>query len=424
MDAVSGVSNKRINLVWIEPFSKVLKFIYSFFHKLSMSNLNFLKTFFVSFILIFSSFSIGISLKSDSAEAGFWGCTLGLGENYQWGSCSSSSDCSDFVAKGNICYYDLCGCKPFTLDPPMKLCEYDYAEGVSCGECQSAVCRPNGWTNCYNLPDGTTCSGNRVCQEGNCIKRTPCGKLSQSQCTQRSDCAYCSSDNNCYTASEYSEKCLQGKCTDDDPTNDVYKRGVCASSVTGEVRMDYCEDTEYIRQCRCRSDGYIVMDRQICPEECAEGLGICTGGERLRCNSNSECPSDKPYCGSFDTSLTCSQVNPRCYSTKEGMCWTYDLTNCPNNAGSGGCYNPTASYRLYACSGACGNGGTVGPQLCYKLGQGECQSRSDCEWCSSGECFERETPSQCPTDYCTDATPGCSLDLYMVFKGKMGGGCS
>ena len=242
-------------------------------------------------------------------------------------------------AQTQTCSYisDFC----LTVDgcPRSKVYCIDNSIYMTSYTCTAFVCRE-----CTNI-FLKNCASNEVCKNGVCIPQIqkPCSDFNNNpnKCNSyyfnnNYPCSYCFSTNNCYTKQEYSSKCVT---TPPPPT----------------------------------------PPPPTPPPSCSKQLGDS-------CTKSSECCSGRCYGTGTSKAYTC-----------KGSCPSGEIVYAPD---AQACCKTTDYNGVVCVPSEGGNGEPPKPKRCYQIkSSGECQSRSDCEWCVTGICTERpRTGTNCPTD--------------------------
>lgn len=240
------------------------------------------------------------------------------------------------------------------------------------------------------------------CEGGECKPKTPCDQFKNSgECTQK-NCQWC--NNACV---DPTFKC--GTCFDSDSGKNKDVRGYCTDA-SGK-HYDSCPQTGGVREWYCPSPNgaceTVDMDCGgdiACGFEPNEGAKCLTGGvTRTLCSNEIDDDKDGKTDYPSDDGCKSEEDKTECYDIGDTVPKTYGGINAFRQ-----CCSNEIDWVSWKCIPSEGGGDTTPePQRCYQIkGTGDCQARSDCEWCLTGYCTDRlREGSNCPTDYCVDAAP-------------------
>jgi hypothetical protein len=333
-------------------------------------------------------------------------CTLAstpcrVGETVCDGPMPSCKDSGKIQANGTACGQDL-----VCLDGSCSSC----VSGTSCPlpgkpcrtgtiECSSGkpACVENG-----NAPNGTSCGGNQVCQEGTCTA-----------CTGGESCV------------PPENPCRQGAldCTSGTPTcKDTFKPAPAGSNCGPGKVCDFggeciacnagaaCEPTTPCKlgKVDCSTGKVLCIESEDAPngKSCGPGV-VCNNGKCVACREGALCtPDNKCHTGT----LSCMTGTPVCKDTGTPAA---NGTSCGTNlvCGNGTCVACTANVAC-AASDPC----KVGKTTCAS-GASECRvtgnapngkSCGNGRVCSNGTCVDCNPNMVCQPSPCRTGRTNCS----------------
>ncbi len=333
--------------------------------------------------------------------------------------CYPGDPCDD----GNICTIDFCSndgtCKHEKAGP--ITCESD---GNDCTKdiCDEMVCSHR------DMPDGTVCEGDGVCEQGVCEHNEPPGCKSNSECNDGDVCTtdICGNDGRCSNVPI--PNCCEGDTECDDGLECTLDSCVSTSGST-LVGAGTCVHTTRDGQ-PCSSDGNDCT-QDICSGNDCKHAPITLGPGS--CDDNNDCTSGD-YCSNgncvggtnicrCDDSHPCDEKECKTVKCDGGVC---DYDPMPNGIACGEfeqcrratCQNGDCDY--YVIDGPCddGNPCTIGDECdssgncrpgatnpdCYCDETNPCPSAPKCQvvFCNRNTCDYKPAPS---STICDDGDP-------------------